>query len=116
MKVSKLLLYVGITFLVFPLLLAQSSPESREITDPKSIVSEANGAAYPIPVEDLFYTRNVSGPAWSPDGKEVVFSTDMSGRVNLFTMLKHEDAELQEYEKSLLGDPEKDRKVYEADR
>ncbi len=29
-------------------------------------------------------------------------------------MLQHEDPELQEYEKSLLGDPEKDRKVYEA--
>ena len=29
-------------------------------------------------------------------------------------MLKHEDPELQEYEKSLLGDPEKDRQVYEA--
>jgi dipeptidyl aminopeptidase/acylaminoacyl peptidase len=30
-------------------------------------------------------------------------------------MLQHEDALLQEYEKSLLGDPVKDRKVYEAD-
>jgi dipeptidyl aminopeptidase/acylaminoacyl peptidase len=84
MKASTVLFYVGITFLVSPILLAQSSPESREITDPKSILSEANAAAYPIPVEDLFYTRNVSGPAWSPDGKEVVFSTDMSGRVNLW--------------------------------
>ena len=30
-------------------------------------------------------------------------------------MLQHEDALLQEYEKSLLGDPQKDRKIYEAD-
>ena len=30
-------------------------------------------------------------------------------------MLQHEDALLQEYEKSLLGDPVKDRKIYEAD-
>ena len=37
------------------------------------------------------------------------------GIINWFTMLQHEDALLQEYEKSLLGDPEKDRKVYEAD-
>jgi dipeptidyl aminopeptidase/acylaminoacyl peptidase len=29
-------------------------------------------------------------------------------------MLAHEDAELQEYEKSLLGDPVKDKEVYEA--
>ena len=37
------------------------------------------------------------------------------GIINWFTMLQHEDALLQEYEKSLLGDPEKNRKVYEAD-
>jgi dipeptidyl aminopeptidase/acylaminoacyl peptidase len=37
------------------------------------------------------------------------------GIINWFTMLQHEDALLQEYEKSLLGDPEKDRKIYEAD-
>jgi dipeptidyl aminopeptidase/acylaminoacyl peptidase len=29
-------------------------------------------------------------------------------------MLQHEDPELQEYEKSLLGDPERDHKVYDA--
>ena len=29
-------------------------------------------------------------------------------------LLKHEDPRLQEYEKSLLGDPVKDRSVYEA--
>ena len=37
------------------------------------------------------------------------------GIINWFTMLQHEDAELQAYEKSLLGDPEKDRKIYEQD-
>ena len=35
------------------------------------------------------------------------------GIINWFTMLEHEDPLLQEYEKSLLGDPVKDRKVYE---
>jgi dipeptidyl aminopeptidase/acylaminoacyl peptidase len=35
------------------------------------------------------------------------------GIVDWYTMLQHEDAFLQEYEKSLLGDPEKDRAVYE---
>jgi dipeptidyl aminopeptidase/acylaminoacyl peptidase len=37
------------------------------------------------------------------------------GIINWLTMLQHEDPELQEYEKSLLGDPIKDRSVYEAD-
>ena len=37
------------------------------------------------------------------------------GIINWFTMLQHSDALLQQYEKSLLGDPVKDRKIYEAD-
>jgi len=36
------------------------------------------------------------------------------GIVDWYTMLQHEDPRLQEYEKSLLGDPVKDRAVYEA--
>jgi dipeptidyl aminopeptidase/acylaminoacyl peptidase len=37
------------------------------------------------------------------------------GIINWLTMLQHEDAFLQQYEKSLLGDPEKDRQIYEDD-
>jgi dipeptidyl aminopeptidase/acylaminoacyl peptidase len=40
-------------------------------------------------------------------------AVEMFGIVDWYTMLQHEDAFLQEYEKSLLGDPEKDRAVYE---
>lgn len=41
-------------------------------------------------------------------------AVELFGIIDWYTMLKHEDPELQEYEKSLLGDPEKDRQVYEA--
>jgi dipeptidyl aminopeptidase/acylaminoacyl peptidase len=41
-------------------------------------------------------------------------AVDEYGILNWYTMLQHEDPRLQEYEKSLLGDPEKDRSVYEA--
>jgi len=61
-----------------------SSPDDRQITDPKSIASTSNPAAHPVPIDDLYYTRNVAGGAWSPDGKHVVFTTDMSGRLNLW--------------------------------
>jgi dipeptidyl aminopeptidase/acylaminoacyl peptidase len=37
------------------------------------------------------------------------------GIINWFTMLKHEDPFLRQYEMSLLGDPVKDRIIYEAD-
>jgi dipeptidyl aminopeptidase/acylaminoacyl peptidase len=38
----------------------------------------------------------------------------MYGIIDWLTMLQHEDPSLQEYEKSLLGDPVKDKAVYEA--
>jgi dipeptidyl aminopeptidase/acylaminoacyl peptidase len=41
-------------------------------------------------------------------------AVDEYGILNWYSMLEHEDPQLQEYEKTLLGDPEKDRGVYEA--
>ena len=63
---------------------ASDSPDTREITDPKMIVSTSADAAFPIPVDDLFFTRSTSGAAWSPDGKQVVFTTNLTGRNNLW--------------------------------
>jgi dipeptidyl aminopeptidase/acylaminoacyl peptidase len=40
-------------------------------------------------------------------------AVELYGIINWFTMLKTSDPQLQEYEKSLLGDPERDRKAYE---
>jgi len=41
-------------------------------------------------------------------------AVDEYGILNWYTMLEHANASLQEYEKTLLGDPVKDRAVYEA--
>lgn len=67
-----------------PLLYGASSPKERQPTDPNSIVSPTNPSARPVPIDDLYFTRSVFGPAWSPDGRQVVFTTDMSGRLNLW--------------------------------
>ena len=78
------------TFLFFFLIsststIAQSSgPDTREITDPKTLTSAANPGARPIPIDDLFFTRSVSSASWSPNGKEIAFTTDISGRSNLW--------------------------------
>src|SRR6516165_814885 len=63
---------------------AVTGPDDRLLTQPKSMVSASNPEARPAPFDDLFYTRNVFGPAWSPDGQEIVFTTDLSGRFNLW--------------------------------
>src|SRR5215470_2697256 len=61
-----------------------SSPESRIITDPKALTSASNPTARPVPIDDLYYTRSVFDPAWSPDSKQIVFVSDMAGRLNIW--------------------------------
>jgi len=65
-------------------LLVGTSPDDRQITDPSSVISVTNPAAGPVPISQLYYTRNTFAPAWSPDGSEVVFTTNMTGRFNLW--------------------------------
>src|SRR5260370_1888719 len=61
-----------------------SGPDTRQISDPRAITSASNPHARPIPIDDLYFTRSVSNASWSPDGKEIVFTTDISGRSNLW--------------------------------
>ena len=61
-----------------------SGPDDRALTDPGYVVSANNPEARPAPFDDLFYARNVFGAAWSPDGKQIVITMDMSGRSNLW--------------------------------
>jgi len=76
---------------IFPLLLllvavaaATTGPADRTPTDPKAITAPNNPNARPIPIDDLLYTRTVWSPAWSPDGSEIVFSTNITGRPNIW--------------------------------
>jgi dipeptidyl aminopeptidase/acylaminoacyl peptidase len=61
-----------------------SGPDARQITDPKTIASASDPNARPIPIDDLYFTRSVSNGSWSPNGKEIVFTTNISGRPNLW--------------------------------
>lgn len=82
------IMHVLAAVLLAPLLMgAANSPKDRRATPPASIVSASSPDAAPIPVDALFYMRNVSGPTWSPYGREIAFTTDITGRGNLWKVL-----------------------------
>ena len=85
MKLLRLVVAVCFSLHFSILLLAQSSgPDDRRITDPQLITSASNPKARRIPFDDLYFTRSVSNASWSPDGKDILLTTDMSGRQNLW--------------------------------
>ena len=61
-----------------------ASPKARVLTDPSSVRSLPNPDARPVPIDNLYYTRSVFGASWSPDGHEIVFTSDIAGRLNLW--------------------------------
>src|SRR5579862_5461145 len=63
-----------------PLLAQPSGPDTRPLTDPRSITSPTVQQAQPVSIADFFYTRSTSGASWSPDGKEIAFTTDLAGQ------------------------------------
>src|SRR5258708_32240682 len=66
------------------LVAAQTLPVPQAVTDPKQIASKPNGTVEKnLSIEKLFMTRQVGGADWSPDGKTVVFVSNISGRNNL---------------------------------
>lgn len=59
-------------------------PSDRKPTDPQSITSATSPNAKPVPIDDLFYSRRIAYQGWSPDGQEIVMSTNFTGRFNLW--------------------------------
>src|SRR5215471_3806802 len=68
------------------ILVAADSPSDRQPTDPKSLTSPSSTSARAVPIEDFFYSRRVSSPSWAPDGKTVAFTTNLTGRNNLWVV------------------------------
>ena len=67
---------------------AQTLPVPRANTDPKQITSKPNANVeqfqQSLAVEKLYMTRQIGPASWSPDGKQLVFVANISGRNNLW--------------------------------
>ncbi len=65
---------------------AEILPVPQAVTDPKQIASKPNAQVEPksLTIEKLYMTRQVGRPTWSPDGKQIAFISNMSGRNNLW--------------------------------
>lgn len=74
---------VALILVSIPLGAAIPTPD-RALTDPMSVRSAINPQARPVPISDLFYTHSNAGAAWSPDGRRIVFSSNFTGRFNLW--------------------------------
>jgi dipeptidyl aminopeptidase/acylaminoacyl peptidase len=82
---------VLLTFVIFVLmatnlLAEQAASTPVAITDPRQIQSKANPEVqqWQLSIEKLFMVRRVGGTAWSPDGKQIAFISNISGRNNLW--------------------------------
>jgi dipeptidyl aminopeptidase/acylaminoacyl peptidase len=65
---------------------AQTLTPPHAITDPKQISSKPSAQVEPrsLTIEKLYMTRQIGRPTWSPDGKQIAFISNMSGRNNLW--------------------------------
>lgn len=63
-----------------------SAGETKAITDPRQVASQANQQMQKFTIEQLYATRSIGGTAWSPDGKTIAFISNISGANNLWTL------------------------------
>ncbi len=77
---------VILVFMVTNLIAEQQAASQPVITDPRQIQSKANPDVqqWQLSIEKLFMVRRVGGTAWSPDGKQIAFISNISGRNNLW--------------------------------
>ncbi len=85
MRFLRVLIATTILQSLLPWAMAQThGPAQRQLTDPKTVTSLTNEKARQLPIEDLYFTRSVNSASWSPDGQQIVFTTNVTGRPNLW--------------------------------
>jgi len=78
-------IHFAIVVIMSTLTIAQTLPAPQAVTDPKQIASKPNAQVEKnLSIEKLYMTRQVGASDWSPDGKQIVFVSNISGRNNLW--------------------------------
>jgi len=76
---------IAILVLITTMTMAQTLPTPQAVTDPKQIASKPNAQVEKsLSIEKLYMTKQVGAADWSPDGKQIVFVSNISGRNNLW--------------------------------
>jgi dipeptidyl aminopeptidase/acylaminoacyl peptidase len=82
------LLHLVMVLLMSTLVFSQSLTPPKAITDPKQITATPDAGVEQgeesLSLERLYMTRQIGDTAWSPDGKSVVFVSNITGRNNLW--------------------------------
>ncbi|MGB9254492.1 MAG: hypothetical protein WCC25_06615, partial [Candidatus Korobacteraceae bacterium] len=65
---------------------ASTSAGPQAITDPSKLESRNVTDMQNFSIEKLYMTRQIGGSTWSPDGKQVAFISNISGRNNLWVL------------------------------
>jgi Tol biopolymer transport system component len=80
----KLLIPAIILVMTITSLAQQPLTASQAITDPTNLESKTVADMQTFSIEKLYMTRQMGGLTWSPDGKQVAFISNISGRNNLW--------------------------------
>ena len=87
-RLLRITLVLAIVMLMSTLAESQSISAPTAITDPKQITAKPDAdveqGEESLSLERLYMTRQVGDTAWSPDGKNIVFVSNITGRNNLW--------------------------------
>ncbi|MFC4312519.1 prolyl oligopeptidase family serine peptidase [Steroidobacter flavus] len=59
---------------------------ARSLTPPASVTSPSLPGAAPVPLADLFDAAASNNAVWSADGRSVIYSSNQTGRMNLWSV------------------------------
>ena len=78
--------FAVLTFGVFVILTRVFGFSQQAITDPTNLQSRNVENMQNFTIEKLYMTRTIGGSTWSPDGKQIAFVSNLSGRNNLWLL------------------------------